>query len=334
MENKPQPTPAEDLNSTVKRLLDANSALQEKIEELEGDKRHFQRKLEEYIQHDFEEEKHQLESQQVKLTDKLKSEVASLQAQLMSKEREIRNLYLHHPDVSSRDQKASVLQRLNEMELASRGKDEQIERLLAENFKLRGEMESLRRNCQYHQQQHHRHHHHLSSSSSGNRQAGGGLERLSSWEKMSCTHSSSPSSSSSEVTSSSAGPSSLPESLPSYSSSKELEDIPNISGLKLSSGAATTPAGQQPFSPVARDSDISLLAELKKVKKQLEKYKSANIELDQKLKDTKLELQKFTEGRHSTENMYRMDMERLRSANFQLMAENRQLRAVSSRPRY
>jgi len=47
-----EPSPYQEQNSTIRTLLDENSQLREKIEELEGDKAHFQRKLEEYIQSD------------------------------------------------------------------------------------------------------------------------------------------------------------------------------------------------------------------------------------------------------------------------------------------
>lgn len=56
------------------------------------------------------------------------------------------------------------------------------------------------------------------------------------------------------------------------------------------------------------------------MKRQLEKYKTANIELDQKLKDAKLELEKFAESRREPDVAYRMDVERLRSENAQLRA--------------
>lgn len=286
------PSPFEDQNLTIKKLLDSNAQLHDQLEELEADKQHFQRKLEEYIRYDRE---HKEDSQRKDVKalemqiDQLRTENAQLQAKL-TKEREISELSLTHlSHLSERDQRASLMHRLNELQAAAslcREKhSHQIESMRLENLRLKEEVQKLK----------------------GIRS--GSHERPPSWQSAYSNQYSS--------VNTSAGYSSLPESLSSLSSSqtRSKDDMPNISDLRISNTPDST-------------------AELKKIKKQLEKYKTANIELDQKLKDAKLELQEYSERRGNTDMRYRMDVERLRSEVAHLhsqldrvMSENSYLRS-------
>jgi len=99
------------------------------------------------------------------------------------------------------------------------------------------------------------------------------------------------------------GPSSLPEfPLPS-------SNLPNLSSLKLSSHSE------------AASIDSATSAEIKKLKKLLESYKTSNVELDRKLKAAKLDLQQYDSRRTDSDIVYRMDVERLRADNARLQSQ-------------
>ena len=293
------PSPSEDLHLTVQRLLATNSSLEEKVKELEGDRDHFQRKLEEYIRHDREQEGTDDQATVPELEKKVSeliAEKADLQFQLRMKD-----IDTNPPDQqthkSDREQRAFLLQRLNEVESNSRYKQEhythQLERLKTDNTRLRQEIETLRKNRHYTDWK----------GATGGGGGGGGRERPPSWElsrpypyRASYTE----------------GYSSLPESLSNSNStggqSSGPIQLPDVASLRLSSNPSPTP-------------DPTTAAELKKIKRQLEKYKSVNIELDLKLKDATLELQKLAEWRRPLDVGNRMDVERLRSENAQLRSQ-------------
>ena len=106
-----------------------------------------------------------------------------------------------------------------------------------------------------------------------------------------------------QVNSCTNGPSSLPEfPLPS-------SQLPNMSSLRLSS----------PSEVASMDSATS--AELKKLKKLLESYKTANVELDRKLKAAKIDLQRYDSRHTDSDIVYRLDVERLRADNTRLQSQ-------------
>lgn len=297
------PSPLEDMNLTLKKLLDKNAHLLDIIAELEGDKKHFQNKLEEYIRYEREEggTSHDRVSHLERQVSELLAERANLQAQLVKKDKDIGDLctsqQLQLSALSERGHRAHLLQRLNELQVSSGLNQEkharQMEFLKQENLRLSEEVGRLRKN--------------LADWKVG------GRERPPSWELAHPYH----------QYSNMEGYSSLPESLPSHS------EIPSIAALRLTS---------DPSPPLDSATASVAATELKKIKKQLEKYKTANIELDQKLKDAKLELRKYEERRSDTDVGYRMDLQRFRSENQQLrmqldraLSESKHLRSLVGR---
>lgn len=298
-------SPSEDLNVTVTKLLDTNAHLLERITELEGDKKHFQSKLEEYIRFDREEGgdggDHDKISQLEKQISELLAEKADLQARLL-KNKDSGDLCTlpHDHEISERGQRAHLLQRLNELQanmvLTQQKHAREIEALKLENSRLREEVGRFKRPWNRTDVQQ------------------SGMGRRPSWELVHPHQQ--------LYSTTTEGHCSLPESLPSYSSQGSITehhkhtterstrpqykeaDIPNLATLKLASNP----------SPTTSDNTT----ELKKTKKQLERYKTANIELDQKLKDAKLELRKYEERRSEADVGHRMDLERFRSENNQL----------------
>lgn len=290
-------SPSEDLNVTLRKLLDTNARLLEKIAELEGDKMHFQNKLEEYIRYDREEggSHEKVVSRLERQISELLAEKADLQSMLVKKDTDIGDLSSSQQlRLSERGHRAHLLQRLNELQASSELSHEkyarQVEVLKLDNSRLREEVGMLRKT--------------LDVSDHKIR----GKSRPPSWELVRPYQ---------HLYSSTEGYSSLPESLQSHAAGitehyREAEsstglcrgaEIPNIAALRLTSDPSP------------------LSTELKKLKKQLEKYKTANIELDQKLKDANLELQKHKEHRCGTDVGYRMDLERLRSENNKLRVQ-------------
>lgn len=288
-------SPSSDLNLTIQKVLDTNASLEEKVKELEGDKKHFQNKLEEYIRYDKEEggnresQSTASNSQLERQISELMAEKAGLKAELLKKEEETGDLYSsQQPSISERGHRAHLLQRLNELQATSRLSQDfhshQTEMLKWENSRLREEVEGLN---------------HYGGKTSGH-------ERPPSWELARPYQ---------HLYSNTERYSSLPESLPSHSSTASGQSgdpgMPNLATLHLTSNMS------HPLDSNA----AATAAELKKIKKQLEKYKTANIELDQKLKDAKLELQRYAERRTEGDVGYRMDLERLRSENAQLRSQ-------------
>lgn len=344
-----QLSPSEDMSMTLQKLLEEKACLEEKVEELEGDKRHFQNKLEEYIRYDREEREVGNEGDaQAKLERKISqllAEKADLLSRLASKSEDtlgsVGSGQFQASHLSERDY---LLQRLSELQttlrLSQEQSGQQLEVLRHENSGLREETGQLRKALSQ------RHQYTAAAD-----WRGGGHHRPPSWELAQ------PSRLQHEGGSGKEAYSSLPESLPSssYSGSSALSGTSGSTGQftggKFTSGtesSSSTGANEVPISlsglrltsnlspPPAPPTDVA--AELKKVKRQLEKYKTVNIELDQKLKDAKLELRKYEERQTDSDVGYRMEVERLRSENSRLRAqldralsENGHLRSVVGR---
>ncbi len=295
-----QPSPYEDLHSTVRTLLDENSQLKEKIEELEGDKAHFQRKLEEYIQSDRDDRSFYASRTS---GSNVGDRTMALQSELETMKKE--NLRLisllndkgglggfQHAEL---EPNPVLLHQLSELRAARSlcvdQHERKIEAMKLEKFRLKEEVERLRRTVQ------------LAESASLQSKRG-------SWEALNGHFYTR------EGAGGEGGYSSLPETLPSYSS---------------------TSTGQSTSSNITGAED-PLLSEVKKLKKQLEKYKSVNVELDQKLKDAHLDLRRLTEGRGKWNMTQQMDVERLegevsrlRAQLDQLHRENSHLRSMAGR---
>lgn len=312
------PSPSEDLHLTVKKVLDANSRLQEKVEELEGDKRHFQRKLDEYIRSDMEDKtgnSHTTSNTVVleKEVEYLKRENSRLNSLLMTTEKERRGggLTSGNSRFSEREYNPVLLHQLSELQAARSlcidQHEKKMEVMKLESFRQREEIERLKRTIQF-------------------TESIGLQNRRSSWDTInghSHLHGES-------------GHTSLPESLSSFSSSTSRKtEVTGASGLTLSTVNSSS------LSSNSADLESTTVAELKKLKKQLDKYKTANIELDQRLKDANLELQSYTERRGNWDATHRMDTERLNSEVYHLRAqldralsENSQLRSLAGRQMY
>lgn len=325
------------MNVTLERLLETNACLEEKVAELEGDKRHFQSKLEEYIRYDREEQGYQTPQHKETVTQlerrvsELLAEKADLWAQLLRKETEAGDpsQYL----TLERNHRAYVMQQLTSLQTNSGLKQEQYTRqvgvLELENTRLKEEIQLLREEVG------------RSSERTLDWRAMG-QDRTPLWELVhSNSYSSLPESLPSHSAACGTGLCRVPESGPRGAESVtghcrgpesggrerfQKAEIPSVASLRLTS---------HPSLPTA---DSNTAAELKKTKKQLEKYKSANIDLDQKLKDAKLELRKYAERRSTSDVGNRMDLERLRSDAKQLrlqldraLSENSHLRSIVGR---
>ena len=308
------PSPSEELHLTVKKLLDDNSRLQEKVQELEGDKRHFQRKLDEYIRSDMEGRKvvdagysHRTGNVAVfeKELEQLIIENAKLKSLLMTNDREGRkeesgSFTCGNSHFSCQECSPTVRHQLSKLQAARSLCIEQhgqnMEMMKLENLKQREEIERLKR-----------------------------IQFKSSWEFNE-----------NYEAAGEGGHSSLPESLPSFSS------ISSGYSRKTENTSVSSPT----FIPASSVSSSNIsgnaaAVELKKLKKQLDKYKTVNIELDQKLKEANLELQKYIERRGDWEVAHHMDVERLHSEGSHLksqldnaLSENSRLRSIIGRQMY
>ena len=310
------PSPSEDLHLTIKNLLDENSHLKEKIEEVEGDKRHFQRKLDEYIRSDREERGGYPHSRGaasnagdsaslLRELDSLRRENAKLSSQLNSRSS---TTFAPRAGSSHSDQEGSsssnnpvLLHQLSQLRAARSLCVEQHERKMEsmklENFRLKEEVERLRRTIQLAE----------SANLQNKRLSWGDLNRHTTF------------------IGGEGGYSSLPETLPSFSST--------------SSSSSRT--GSSSTSSNITGAEDPLTVEVRRLKKQLEKYKTVNIDLDQKLKDANLDLRRQTEGRGSWNASQQMDVERLegevsrlRAQLDQALGENNHLRSLASRQAY
>eukprot|EP00731_Ephydatia_muelleri_P029770 Em0021g293a len=90
----------------------------------------------------------------------------------------------------------------------------------------------------------------------------------------------------------------------------ELTALRKEASLSAKTTTSTSRQDQQGAKPVDD--------ELRKLRKMVEKYKDANIDLDLKLKDARNELQKHTAGQTSLDRSYQHDLERLRQETAEL----------------
>ena len=313
-------------NYSLRELSSRCEMLEGTVQALQRDKNVLQNKLDSYLRGDHEEQfTSKVDEDQI---DKLMSENASLQSLLIRKDAMIAELSGHRslpfslPSEQTRDQRANLLQKLNE---AQESKKQEVDRLqqqvltmYKENSTVRQELQILR-------------------------------ERL---MPQTQTGIAPPESEYSYGTTSTA-PTSLPEQLPSYSSfssdgeflesfrskiSLSAEQLPTLKEISTRSSSFS---GPRSVASGAADSVAPSFSEFKKVKKQLDKYKSVNIELDQRLKEAQLELQKYSGRRSNTDVMYQNDIGRMRAENSRLQArlnstlhENNQLRSQLGSRRY
>ena len=223
----------------------------------------------------------------------------------MRREEEIADLYSSQPQVAERGHRAHMLQRLNDMQASQEQYTRQIDTLKLENSRLKGEVERSR-NPHYS----HPHGQHWNESGRDPKGSFSGSGRVESRRgHLESGHSGPPSwDMTRNYYSNTEGFSSLPESLSSCSSGSS-------TGQTTLTAALTELSLTGKPSPPPPDATAT---ELKKIKKQLEKYKTANIDLDERLKEAKLELRKYSERGTEAEVRYRMDCERLRAENTQL----------------
>ena len=239
----------------------------------------------------------------------LMNENARLQVTLSQKESEMERLSkVSSPpssltDTEMRDQRGLLLQRLNRLEMRDLESQEKIVALTKESEVLRRELEQARAH-------------------------GGARNNYPLTGKTFASSGSSHGSSSSQLTSTtgSSSLSSLETLMPSISalqtssstltstSSGSSEPMTSLSTLTTSSSSLSQSTGTQ-------KSNVPTVAEFKKLKKQLDRYKSVNVELDMRLKDAKLELQKHDGQQVNSDIMYQMDVQRLSAENTRLQLQ-------------
>ena len=283
-----------------------NLALEEKVQSLLADNEILKTKLESYLKVDREEETNSREiTRELKRkeseVDQLMTENAMLQVALSDKEAEMERLSkISSPpssltDTEMRDQRAVLLQRLNKLEKRELESQEKIAALRGENALLRRELEMgrpLREPTNTH----------VPGRQFNPTGPGYG-----------------PQSSQFSSTSGSSSLSSMETLMPSLSTLQtSTSSSSGSSDPMTSSSTMTSSSASQSTLP---DRSVPTPTEYKKLKKQLEKYKSANVELDQRLKDAKLELQQYQGQQGNTDVMYRMDFQRLSAENARLQSQ-------------
>ena len=300
-------------DSQNQQLSERNLALEDKIQSLLTDREFLQKKLDSYLREGRSEESgsskvmtRELEQRESEV-HQLMEENAMLQVALSEKESEMERLSkVSSPpssltDTEMRDQRALLLQRLNKLEKRDLESQEKIAALRRENELLRQELENAR------------------SQSSGG--AAGSVYHSVPPDKQYSTSSSSYGQQSSQFSSTSAGTSSSPSSIetltPSLSTLQTSSSSSRGSDTMTSSSSSATTTSQSTLP----NKSMPTSAEYKKLKKQLERYKSANIELDQRLKDAKLELQRYQGQQGNTDIMYQMDVQRLSAENARLQLQ-------------
>lgn len=290
-----------------KQLSERNFALEEKVQTLLTDKEFLQKKLDSYLREDRSEEcsgsKEMTRELQRRESEvhQLMEENAMLQVALSEKENEMERLSkVSSPpssltDTEMRDQRALLLQRMNKLEKRDLESQEVIAALRKENELLRRELDNARsqnsNSSSYGQQ----------SSQFGS--TSGALSSPSSIETLTPTLSTLQTSISTSTGSTTTG-----SSDPMTSSSTTMTSSSSSSATGISQSSVP-------------DKSLPTAAEYKKLKKQLERYKSANIELDQRLKDAKLELQRYQGQQGNTDIMYQMDVQRLSAENARLQSQ-------------
>ena len=309
-------------NSESREQSEKIIALEERVRCLLSDKEILQKKLDSYLKGGGVEGTEVTRELQRRESDvqQLMTENAMLQAALSEKESEMERLSkVSSPptsltDPEMRDQRALLLQKLNRLEKKDLESQERIMSLMAENEVLRHELQAV--------------HVRFRSVAEGSKFP-------------------------STTIASYAPPSSLVGSTMGTGSLSNLETLKaSLSSLQTSSSSSSESSNAMTASPTLMTSSstaaqgqsqasLPTQAEFKKLKKQLEKYKSANIELDQRLKDAKLELQSCKGQNTNTDIMYQMDVQRLTVENARLQSrldsainENGRLRSDLVNRRY
>ena len=296
-------------NSENKQLSERNLALEEKIESLLTDKEFLQKKLDSYLREDRGSEESSGSKEMTRELQRRESEVhqlmeenAMLQVALSEKENEMERLSkVSSPpssltDTEMRDQRALLLQRMNKLEKRDLESQEKIAALKKENESLRRELDIARSQSSSGSSSYGLQTSQFSSNTSGTLSSPSSIETLT------------PSLSTLQTSlSTSTGSTTTGSSDPTTSSSTSM--------TSLSSSSSATSQSSVP------DKSLPTPAEYKKLKKQLERYKSVNIELDQRLKDAKLELQRYQGQQGNTDIMYQMDLQRLSAENARLQSQ-------------
>jgi serine/threonine protein kinase len=301
-------------SSENKQLSERNLALEEEVQLLLTDKEFLQKKLDSYLREDRAEESSGSNSKEMtKELQRRESEVhqlmeenAMLQVALSEKENEMERLSkVSSPpssltDTEMRDQRGLLLQRMNKLEKRDLESQERIAALRKENETLKRELDISRSQ---------------SSSSTTSSSYGPPSSQYSSTTTTSGTLSS-PSSIETLTPTLSTLQTSLSTSTTTGSSDPTTSSSTTMTSSSSSSSSAT--GSSQSSVP---DKSLPTPAEYKKIKKQLERYKSVNIELDQRLKDAKLELQRYQGQQGNTDIMYQMDVQRLSAENARLQSQ-------------
>ena len=291
-------------SSENKQLSERNLALEEKVQSLLTDREFLQKKLDSYLREDRVEESSGSKEMNRELqrreseVHQLMEENAMLQVALSEKENAMERLSkVSSPpssltDTEMRDQRGLLLQRMNKLEKRELESQERIAALRRENENLKRELD-------------------ISQSQNSST-----ITTSSSYGLHSSTTSGTPSSPSSIETLTptlSTLQTSLSTSTTTGSSDPTTSSSTTITSSSSSSSSATGTS--------APDKSLPTPAEYKKLKKQLERYKSANIELDLRLKDAKLELQRYQGQQGNTDIMYQMDVQRLSAENARLQSQ-------------
>ena len=303
----PMPPTFPQNNSENKQLSERNLELEEKVQSLLTDREFLQKKLDSYLREDRSEESsgskemtRELQRRESEV-HQLMEENAMLQVALSDKESEMERLSkVSSPpssltDTEMRDQRALLLQRMNKLEKRDLESQEMIAGLRKDNETLRRELDKARlqssSSTSYGQQSS------QFSSTSGTLSSPSSIETLT--PSLSTLQTSSSTSTGSTTTGSS--------------------DPMTSSSTTMTSSSSSSATGTSQSS--VPDKSLPTPAEYKKLKKQLERYKSVNIELDQRLKDAKLELQRYQGQQGNTDIMYQMDVQRLSAENARLQSQ-------------
>ena len=291
-------------SSENKQLSERNLALEEKVQSLLTDREFLRKKLDSCLREDRAEESSGSKEMNRELqrreseVHQLMEENAMLQVALSEKENAMERLSkVSSPpssltDTEMRDQRGLLLQRMNKLEKRELESQERIAALRRENENLKRELDISR-----------------SQNSSTTTSSSYGLH--------SSTTSGTPSSPSS-IETLTPTLSTLQTSLSTSTTTGSSDPTTSSSTTMTSSSSSSSSSATGTSAP---DKSLPTPAEYKKLKKQLERYKSANIELDLRLKDAKLELQRYQGQQGNTDIMYQMDVQRLSAENARLQSQ-------------
>lgn len=307
----------------VKDLQACCKILEDKAQKLQEDKNIIQMKLDSHLSSDCEEQFTSKEMDQQ--IDTLMSENASLQNILVMKDKQIAQLRLSlSPPFNEpkREQESLLLQKLDDSEKSNKQEVQRlqlkIQSILAENTSLHQKLKVLKGH--FMSQTHPRVPY--SETEYGCGSCGEGHTSLPEQLLSSSSFNSG---------------SDLPETRKSSVSADPLPDL-NTLHISSASSLSSNPRSVMSGAPDRVAPASSNLSEIKKLKKQLDRFQSVNVELDQRLKEAQLQLQKYS-GRHTnTDIMNRAEVSRLREENNRLQVrlnhiqyENNQLKTSAQR---